>query len=85
MHNPYRGGTPDVWYSGKGGDLWIEYKWGKGKLSPLQFEWLTKRHEEGRNVAVCKGSAKGAVVLDEPGAFQLTDAEVADWILMECG
>ena len=33
MHNPYRGGTWDVWYSGKkrgrraSRDLWVEYKW----------------------------------------------------------
>lgn len=33
MHNPYRGGTWDVWYSGKkrgrkaSQDLWVEYKW----------------------------------------------------------
>lgn len=25
MHNPYRGGTPDYWYSGRK-DLWIEWK-----------------------------------------------------------
>jgi hypothetical protein len=26
MANPYRGGTPDVWYSGYKSDLWVEYK-----------------------------------------------------------
>lgn len=26
MHNEYRGGTADVWYSGFKSDLWIEYK-----------------------------------------------------------
>jgi hypothetical protein len=27
MANPYRGGTPDQWYSGRGADLWVEFKW----------------------------------------------------------
>lgn len=26
MHNEYRGGTADVWYSGTKADIWIEYK-----------------------------------------------------------
>jgi len=26
MNNPYRGGTPDVWYSGLLADIWVEYK-----------------------------------------------------------
>lgn len=29
MNNPYRGGTPDWWYSGGAGDLWAEYKYRK--------------------------------------------------------
>jgi hypothetical protein len=52
MHNAYRGGTPDVWYSGRGGDLWVEWKWiasvpKKGpivpNLSELQKQWLGRR------------------------------------------
>ncbi len=70
MHNAYRGGTPDVWYSGKAADLWVEYKWvpkfGKlvvPNLSPLQLDWLTKRKAEGRNVLVVVGSKAGALTL----------------------
>ena len=76
MHNPYRGGTPDVWYSGTGGDLWVEYKWAEkfGKLvvpalSPLQLDWLTKRKAEGRNVLVVVGSKAGAVSLSTVNAW----------------
>ena len=72
MHNAFRGGTPDVWYSGPGGDLWVEYKWiakipKSGiivpNLSALQLDWLTKRRLEGRNVLVVVGTPKGALSL----------------------
>ena len=73
MYNPLRGGTPDVWYSGNAGDLWVEYKWLAKVpkqvpirlyklLSPLQFSWLNARHKEGRNVAVVLGTPEGAWV-----------------------
>lgn len=78
MHNPYRGGTPDVWYSGHARDLWVEYKFivvptrsmtmidlcgGKDPaISHLQQEWLKARHSEGRNVAVIVGCRAGGVV-----------------------
>lgn len=75
MHNPYRGGTPDVWYSGTADDLWVEYKYiakvpklapiSMDKLlSPLQLEWLRRRYEEGRNVVVILGSPDGAWVFE---------------------
>lgn len=102
MHNPYRGGTADVWYSGTLDDLWVEYKWlpvvpkmsdipiGKF-LSPLQLQWLQKRHEEGRNVVVILGSPEGAWIFERrswEGSLhpnQLRDArmtkrDVADYI-----
>ncbi len=78
-HNQYNGGIADVWYSGKGRDLWIEYKFievpkrpdttidlvsGKSpEISALQQEWLRARHEEGRNVGVIIGSKDGGVWL----------------------
>lgn len=71
MANPYRGGTPDVWYSGHLGDLWVEYKYLqklprtaeiRPDLSPLQILWLRRRHADGRNVAVVVGCPEGAVV-----------------------
>ena len=75
MHNIYRGGTADVWYSGNLDDLWVEYKWlaklpktapillGR-ELTPLQQQWLEGRHEEGRNVCVILGTPKGAWVFE---------------------
>lgn len=75
MHNMYRGGTPDVWYSGPRGDLWVEYKWiprvpKRGtvvpELSALQLDWLTKRKAEGRNVMVIVGAPGGGVEFCTP-------------------
>lgn len=71
MHNPYRGGTADVWYSGNADDLWVEYKYiakppklapihVSKDLSPLQLQWLRQRHKEGRNVIVILGTPLGA-------------------------
>ena len=73
-NNPYTGGVPDLWYSGLGGDLWVEYKYlptvpvtavvqPLKLLSALQAKWLNDRHKEGRNVAVIIGCPKGGVVL----------------------
>ena len=74
--NQYNAGIADVWYSGNR-DLWVEYKFitlpkrpetpihisGKSALlSPLQTEWLTARHHEGRNVAVIVGCKEGGVI-----------------------
>ena len=72
MANPYRGGTPDVWYSGDKSDLWIEYKYIeklpikvpiKIDLSQLQVLWLCNRHNEGRNLAVVVGTPEGCLLL----------------------
>ena len=70
-HNGYRGGTPDVWYSGDRGDLWVEYKYLPKlparkpilpTLSALQAKWLAERAAEGRNVAVIVGTPTGGVI-----------------------
>ena len=73
MNNPYRSGTADVWYSGRDGDLWVEYKYMKElpkrkteialPLTPRQRKWLNDRADEGRNVAVVLGTANGAAIL----------------------
>lgn len=76
-NNMYHAGIADVWYSGKRGDLWIEYKFivvpklkgtimnlvdGKPPvLSYLQQEWLESRHLEGRTVGVIVGCKAGGV------------------------
>lgn len=78
MHNPYRGGTADHWFSGCKADLWVEYKFivvpkrddtmidlvggNKPIISVLQQDWLTERHNEGRNVWVIVGCKEGGVV-----------------------
>lgn len=71
MCNPYRSGTPDVWYSGTNGDLWVEYKYIPSipkrtevlpDLSDRQKRWLGNRLDEGRNVAVVLGTPKGGVI-----------------------
>jgi hypothetical protein len=81
MHNPYRGGTFDCWYSGTAADLWVEYKFVVlpkrattlivPELSPLQLKWGTERQAEGRNVAVIVGSREGGIIL--PTAATWTD------------
>lgn len=71
MNNPFRSGTPDVWYSGKKGDLWVEYKFTENlprsnaimpDVSARQDRWLTHRLNEGRNVAVVLGTKDGAIL-----------------------
>lgn len=78
MHNPYRGGTADMWYSGKH-DAWVEYKWinavpKKGvvipDLSGLQKVWLRGRFEEGRTVYVVVGCPEGAIIFSDPADWE---------------
>ena len=102
MSNPYRAGGADFWYSGNKRDLWVEWKFVvlpkrddtpiRIDLSPLQREWLRRRHEEGRNVAVIVGCKEGGVAFRECNwegtpltcaAFKLflqPRAELANWI-----
>ena len=84
-HNPYNSGIADCWYSGKRGDLWVEYKFvqipkristivdisaGENPpLTKLQQEWLKGRHSEGRSVGVIIGTPDGGIWLPEL-AFQ---------------
>jgi hypothetical protein len=86
--NVWIAGIPDSWYSGKGGDLWVEYKYipKHGKVSPtkllsaLQRDWLNARHKEGRSVAVIIGCPEGGVVLEDH-AWE-NDLEAADFNAM---
>jgi len=72
-NNPYVAGIPDCYYSGIGGDLWIEYKYiaklpkngvAEIALSALQRRWVEGRAAEGRNVAVIVGSPEGVMIFD---------------------
>ena len=98
MNNPYRGGTPDFFYSGNKADKWVEYKWLPRTprssfvpaLSSLQIKWLRERHGEGRNVAVIVGSPTGVMILkalewESPVVpdFSLSRPQAADWIMKE--
>ena len=92
MHNPYRRGTPDDWYSGHQRDLWVEYKYRKQLqsvlvdklLSPLQLFWLQGRHQEGRNVAVIVGFPQGGIVV-RPERFneRISIVEIETELLMK--
>jgi hypothetical protein len=71
MNNAFRSGTPDVWYSGHLGELWIEYKFIERipknaeilpEVTSMQAKWLANRLAEGRNVAVVVGSPEGGVI-----------------------
>lgn len=71
MYNPLRAGTPDIYYSGHLGDLWVEYKYVTivpisekilPDLTPRQRRWLNGRMSEGRNVAVILGTPDGGVI-----------------------
>jgi hypothetical protein len=84
MHNPYRGGTFDVWYSGKAKDLWIEYKWIPRTpvraqvipaLEPLQLKWGRERYEEGRDVFVVVGCPDGGVLFQRKAWEEGVSAE----------
>lgn len=79
MHNAYRGGTPDRYYEGSTGCLWVEYKFfeklpptidilrstakTKPMLSALQQQWLVRAHGNKQTVAVIVGSPKGGLIL----------------------
>lgn len=91
----FANGVPDTWYSGGGGDLWVEYKYLKKTpvrrftpgLSALQRKWLRDRLEEGRRVAVIVGTPAGACVLTDGGwegsvavTEWLSKQEVVEWI-----
>lgn len=98
-HNAYVGGVADCWYSGKGGDLWIEYKHivvpkrmsteislVKDKnpmLSALQQQWLADRYAEGRRVVVVVGSAQGGVWMSTPDVWG-TPMLAGDFLKFAC-
>lgn len=76
--NPMRGGTPDCFYMGFAGELWIEYKWVKKfpktkiipNLSPLQKAWLMRAWDRGRRPWVVVGSPDGCIALQTPAEWQ---------------
>lgn len=77
INDSWHAGVPDHYYSGPGGDLWIEYKYfptdrdsfdltlptKTPKLTRIQQHWLNSRHDEGREVRVIVGMPSGGVIL----------------------
>ena len=71
-NNPYLGGTPDLYYEGNRGALWVEYKWFDTvppqvelvdkKLSRLQQSWLRRCHGNERPCAVIVGCPSGGTI-----------------------
>jgi hypothetical protein len=68
-------GTPDYYYEGPTGALWIEYKAVPGnfpktidiinkepKLTPLQRRWVDRAHKNGIEVAVILGGDQGGII-----------------------
>ena len=96
-------GVPDCWYSGNKDDLGVEMKYIlklpkkltteiKINLSDLQYEWLTSRYVEKRNVAVAIGSGKGWYIATAPSLWGTpilqkdltkTRNEVIEWIIKQ--
>lgn len=65
----YARGVPDCYYSGSRNDLWSEHKFlqvippiialsNPIVTTPLQQQWLSSRHAEGRRVAMIVGAMK---------------------------
>jgi hypothetical protein len=72
MMNPYRRGTPDFYYEGPNGHLWVEYKWltkthekiyPRNLLSENQQIWLIRAHRNKVPTAVIIGCPDGAIML----------------------
>lgn len=98
----FNNGVPDSWWSGNTGDLWSEQKYLKQlpkrettivqiDLSKLQADWITKRHHQGRNMAVIVGSPEGhaifpGVTWQQPvtkSVFTLSRKDVVLWIVKQ--
>lgn len=94
----FSGGIPDAWYSGDGGDLWVEYKLVKGakasvkpNLSKLQKIWLERRLKEGRTVAVAVAVDSGVLLYEnlewessKSAKEAITVKDYLKWIESKC-
>lgn len=78
-NNPYRGGTPDVYYEGQR-HLWVEYKFIEvpkrgstpilADLSALQKDWLCRCHLNTGRARVIVGCKEGGVILETPDQWE---------------
>lgn len=96
-------GTPDRYFDGPVRDCWIEFKQLKttprsgvavGDFSPLQLDWMLRRHRTGRNAFGFVGTADGLVCIQttpeqwrdgSPLTSAVTVKEAAEWIEVFCG
>lgn len=69
----YVAGIPDCYYSGNGGDVWVEYKYLNStpkrsefqlshEVTALQRDFLSGRQAEGRQVGLIVGTPDGAAI-----------------------
>jgi hypothetical protein len=80
MNNPYRGGTPDVYYEGNRNCLWVEYKFILvpardtsfilPELSDLQKHWLRRCHANTGRARVVIGCKAGGVMMQHPDQWE---------------
>jgi len=90
INDNFAGGVADAYYSGNGGDLWIEYKYVKlpkrddSKVtfgtSAQQRLWLTERLMEGRNVLLVVGSAEGVLITNDVELIRESSSNRQDFI-----
>lgn len=93
-------GTPDYYYDGPRSDLWVEYKQLKSMprnkivdcgrlLTPLQQQWIVRRHDNGKNAVVIVGLPnKTGLLLAEPWWAPIGESRsynwLANWIIGFC-
>lgn len=79
MNNPYTAGIADLYIDGPGGDIWVEAKWSdkiprildltnlakKPCLSKLQQDFLWRRYNNGRAIAVLLGTRTGGYIFPD--------------------
>jgi len=88
MHNIYRSGTFDCWYSGNLDDLWVEYKFNPNfpiqdrfilpTLSDNQKRWGANRYKEGRNIIVIVGYPQGGVIYYNPEEWEHKGIDISE-------
>jgi hypothetical protein len=76
MAKTFSQGTPDTYYEGPKGALWVEWKFLRQipvrkvdiskLLSPSQLRWLERAHRNGVQCAVIVGHADGGVYFSNP-------------------
>lgn len=86
-------GTPDYYYEGNAGHIWVEYKWYDNKptyvdlcdtgkkpnLSKLQQHWLNRAYHNKQPIAVVAGFPKGCLIfVNDEWKMHLTDPIVID-------